>query len=89
MTDQLLAASTLDVGGCRNLVAAVLWRAMYEAGARNVKAALWLGSEDAAHLADMIGINEWPPSPAAIKRVRLQRGNIRHGNGRKDQQHGY
>ena len=65
----------LNPHGCRQLVAAVLWKAAYDASVGKEDAVAWLHGEYSAHLAGLLDITDWPPNARALARVRASRAH--------------
>jgi hypothetical protein len=70
----------LDGQACANLLAQVLFEALYDASRGEPDARLWLTTPYSAHLARLLDIVDWPPSEAALARVRATRAHIRNGS---------
>ena len=89
MTDLLAPAAltvvpygpeALDGDACAQLIAAVLYEAMYDASRGQEDALVWLWSDDARHYAGLLEIMAWPPSAEALARTRADRMHIRNGS---------
>jgi hypothetical protein len=55
-----------EAAGARRLVAAVLLLACLDAHKGDGAALAWLGSEESAAWAGLLGLDRWPPSPGML-----------------------
>ena len=69
--------AALDGDACAQLLSAVLWLGIYDASMGEADALAFLSSPHSRYLAGLLDIDEWPPSPAAMARVRAERARNR------------
>lgn len=64
-----------DDRGCRRLLAAILSRAVRDAAygptVHKISAIKYLARDESAHLAQCLGIEEWPPGQTELEKLRI------------------